>query len=414
MNSRSATNPAIIGNIRADFPILNRTNPHDKSIVYLDNAATTQKPLQVIHAISQYYTHHHANIHRGIHTLAEEATQAYEATRSYLSQYLGANSSKEIIFTSGCTESINMVAQGFTRNRLNAGDEVLITAMEHHANLIPWQIVCHQQSAQLRIIPMNSRGEIDLGAYENMLTPKTKMVAIVHIANSLGTINPIREMIHLAHLHGIPTLIDGAQSMAHHEINVQSLDCDFFTFSGHKVYGPTGIGVLYGKEPFLEEMLPYKYGGDMIKDVSFQKTLLADLPQKLEAGTPNIAGVIGLRKSLEYISSFDHHLIRTHIENLRAYTEDAFKDIPGLQIIGQAKAKSGIISFILDDLHPHDIATILNEEGIAIRAGHHCTQPVMDLLGIPGTARVSFAMYNTKEEVDHLLQAIDKAQLLFK
>ncbi len=412
-SSNLTTSPYIL-ELREQFPILQRKNHLSKPLIYVDNAATTQKPQTVIDSLVHYYTQQNANIHRGVHLLATEATAGYEQARSKVKQFLNAQSEREIVLTSGTTQSINIVAQSFLNSRLQAGDEVLITAMEHHANLIPWQVSCQKKGAQLKIIPISSQGEIDLAAYTQLLSPRTKMVSIVHISNSLGIINPVKEMISLAHHKGIPVLIDGAQSAAHYEIDVQELDCDFFTFSGHKIYGPTGIGVLYGKEKYLAEMTPFQFGGDMIREVTYKHTTYADYPQRFEAGTPHIAGAIGLDAALTFLSELDHQHIRNHIDQLRIRTEHLLKEIPNLCIYGASFNKSGIISFSLEEVHPHDMATVLNEEGVAIRAGHHCTQPLMELLNVPqGTARISFALYNTQEEIPAILRGVRTARQIF-
>ena len=400
--------------IKKDFPIFQETLDNEKRLIYLDNAATTQKPKVVIDAITNYYAQQNANIHRGIYTLAAEATQAYEAVRKQVQSFIGAQSHKEIIFTSGTTEGVNLVANGFLVDRLEAGDEVLISAMEHHSNLIPWQMICEQKGAKLSVIPMTEEGELKMEEFEERLTNRTKMLAIVHISNSLGTVNPIKEMIELAHQKNIPVLVDAAQSMASHEIDVQVLDCEFLVFSGHKIFGPTGVGVLYGKEEYLKQMRPYQFGGEMIRSVSFEKTSFAKLPHKFEAGTPNIAGVIGMGKAITYIEEIGKVNIETHNKELLNYASNQLGAIEGFNIIGQAKTKSSILSFTIDGVHPHDIATILNEYGIAIRAGHHCTQPIMDFLKIPGTARASFSIYNSKEEVDQLAMAIKEIKSIFQ
>lgn len=403
-----------IDSIRADFPILKTILSKQQALIYLDNAATTQKPQPVIDALQQYYSQQNANIHRGIHELAAQATRAYEAVRVQVQQFIKAKSKQEIIFVRGATEGINLVAQSFVAPRLHAGDEVLISAMEHHSNLIPWQMICQQQGAQLKVIPMNKNGELDLGTFEQLLTSKTKILAITHISNALGTVNPIQKMIALAHQKEIPVLIDAAQSIAYYDMNVQDLDCDFLVFSGHKMFGPTGIGVLYGKMKHLDAMQPYQYGGEMIRSVTFEKTTFAKLPHKLEAGTPNIAGTIGLGKAITYIESLDRKAIKHYLQDLLQYATQALEAIEGLTIIGTAADKSCIISFVLKNAHPHDIATILNEDGIAIRAGHHCAQPIMDFFEIAGTARISLSFYNTKEEIDQVVESLENVRTIFQ
>ena len=399
--------------IKKDFPIFQQPIENGKPLIYLDNAATTQKPQVVIDAINQYYQKQNANIHRGIYTLAATATQAYENVRKQVQQFIGAGSHTSVIFTSGTTEGINLVANSFAAPRLLPGDEILISAMEHHSNLIPWQMICKQKGAHLRVIPLSENGELEIEQFEKLLTHRTRMLALVHISNSLGTVNPIKKMIERAHQKSIPVLIDAAQSMASHQINVSELDCDFLVFSGHKIFGPTGIGVLYGKEKWLEEMPPYQFGGEMIRSVSFEETTFAKLPHKFEAGTPNIAGVAGLGKAIEYINGIGKLKIENHNKQLLDYATTQLSVIDGFQIIGKAKKKSGILSFMIDGVHPHDVATILNEYGIAVRAGHHCAQPVMNFYNIPGTARASFSIYNTKSDINQLALAIEAVKQLF-
>lgn len=403
-----------IDTIRNRFPILNQHNHNNKPLAYLDNAATTQKPIEVIQAIQQYYEQYNANIHRGIYSMAVRSTETYEKVRGQVKQFLNAKDSAEIIFVRGATEGINLVAQCFAEPRLKEGDEILISAMEHHSNLIPWQMVCKRKKAKLAVIPMNKKGELELKDLDQLLTNRTKMVALVHASNTLGTINPIKRIIIQAKLKNIPVLIDGAQSVASLPVDVQELDCDFFAFSGHKLYGPTGIGVLYGKKEHLKNMSPYQYGGEMIHTVSFEKTTFADLPHKFEAGTPNIAGVVGLGAAIEFIQNIGKKQIKAHFENLLGLATQKLKEIKGLKIIGEAAHKTGIISFILEGIHPHDLATILNEEGVAVRAGHHCTEPIMDFFEIPGTTRASFGVYNTVQEVNQLVQGVKVCQHIFK
>lgn len=395
-------------NLRADFPILNIKNETDKPLIYLDNAATTQKPSAVINAIQHFYTHQNANIHRGIYDLADQATQLYENTRLKVQDFLQAKHRESVIFTSGTTTAVNLVADSFLKNRLEEGDEVIISAMEHHSNLIPWQMACQQKGATLRVIPINQKGEIILEEFEQMLSDKTKMIAIVHVSNTLGTINPIEQIIEKAKKFQVPVFVDAAQSILSEKINVQELDCDFLVFSGHKMFGPTGVGVLYGKKDLLEEMQPYQFGGDMIRSVSFEETTFAKLPARLEAGTPNIAGVVALGAAIDYINTIGKKTIKNQLTLLTDYATEKLNAIPSLKIIGQAKNKSGIISFVIENIHPHDIATFLNEDHIAIRAGHHCTQPLMRWYEVPATARVSFGVYNTKAEVDILVGSLER------
>lgn len=399
--------------VRRDFPILDQA-VHGHPLVYLDNGATSQKPKSVIDALNDYYCWHNANVHRGVHTLSERATAAYEQARKITARFINASHQREIIFVRGTTEAVNLVAQSYARPRLQPGDEILITEMEHHSNIVPWQIVCKQTGARLRVLPINDAGELQLEKYSELLGPRTRLVAVAHLSNSLGTINPVREMADAAHTRGIPVLLDGAQAVPHLPVDVQALGCDFYAFSGHKVYGPTGIGILYGKSEFLEAMEPYQGGGEMIRRVTFEETLYNVVPYKFEAGTPNIAGAIGLGAALEYLSQFDLETVGEHENALLTRATDAVSDISGLRIIGTAAHKAGILSFVLDGVHPHDIGTILDTEGVAIRAGHHCTMPVMIRYGIPGTARASFAMYNTREDVDALIRGIEKAKEVFE
>jgi cysteine desulfurase/selenocysteine lyase len=398
--------------IRADFPILQR-KVHGKPLVYLDNAATSQKPRQVIDAIVRYYEGSNANIHRGVHFLSEIATEEYEAARRTAQQFINAAHAHEIIFVRGTTEGINLVAQTFGRANIQSGDEVLITAMEHHSNIVPWQILCDERGAKLRVAPINDRGELLLDEFAKLLGPRTKLVAVTHVSNALGTINPLREMIELAHARNIPVLVDGAQAVPHMKVDVQALDCDFYTFSGHKVYGPTGIGVLYGKSALLDAMPPYQGGGDMISSVTFAKTTYNKLPYKFEAGTPDIAGVIGLGAALTYVNDLGIANIGGHEHDLLVYATEKLSAIPGVSLMGTAKEKAGVVSFVIEGVHPHDIGTILDQEGIAIRTGHHCSQPIMERFGIPATARASFAAYNTREEVDALVRGIGKVREVF-
>jgi len=399
--------------IREDFPIL-KEEVHNKPLVYLDSAATAQKPRAVIDAISGHHSLHASNVHRGVHYLSERATQAYESARKRIKGFINAQHEREIIFVRGTTEAINLVAASFGSQNLGPGDEVLISAMEHHSNIVPWQLICEKQGAVLKVIPINDDGELILEEYEKLLNKKTKLVAIVHISNSLGTINPVHTLIEKAHARQIPVLVDGAQAAAHQAVDVQALDCDFYAFSGHKLFGPTGIGVLYGKKEWLENMPPYQGGGDMIRTVSFEKTTFNDLPYKFEAGTPNIAGVIGLGAAIDYLNAVGMDKIEAYEQDLMQYATRALKQLPGLRLIGTAKAKAAILSFVLEGIHPHDIGTVLDLDGVAIRAGHHCTMPVMERYKVPATARASLAFYNTREEIDILVEAIKKAQEMFK
>jgi cysteine desulfurase/selenocysteine lyase len=395
--------------VRRDFPVLNQ-KVHGKPLVYLDNAATTQKPLAVIEAIQNYYLHDNSNIHRGVHTLSERATEHYENVRETARKFLNAASTKEIIFVRGTTEAINLVAQTYGRKNVASGDEVVITALEHHSNIVPWQMLCEEKGAKLRVAPINDQGELLLEDFEKLLNAKTKIVAIAHLSNALGTINPVHEMIRLAHARNIPVLVDGAQAAPRLQVDVQALDCDFYAISGHKLYGPTGIGILYGKAKLLEAMPPWQGGGDMIASVTFDKTVYNRLPYKFEAGTPNIADTIGLGAAIDYLNHLGLEEIEQHEADLLAYATKTVGAIPGVQIVGTAHEKAGVLSFVMGEIHPHDIGTILDTEGIAIRTGHHCAQPVMQRFGIPATARASFGLYNTREEIDALVAGIRKVQ----
>ncbi|MDP1675218.1 MAG: cysteine desulfurase [Bacteroidota bacterium] len=401
-----------VATLRKDFPILS-TTVHGKPLVYLDNAATTQKPNAVLDIQNIYYREQNANIHRGVHHLSEVATFEYEKARGKVKNFINAADNKEIIFTKGTTDSINLVAQSFGKSFLNAGDEVIISAMEHHSNIVPWQMICEERNAKLCVIPMNDDGELILEEYEKLLSPKTKIVSVVYISNSLGTINPVKRIIEIAHRNGSKVLIDGAQAIAHTPVDVRDLDCDFFAFSGHKIFGPTGIGILYGKASLLEQMKPYQGGGDMIRSVTFEKTTYNDLPYKFEAGTPNVVGGIGLGAAIDYVNIIGLNAISQYEQELLEYGTEILRNINGLRLIGTAKSKACILSFVLENAHPHDIGTILDREGIAIRTGHHCTQPVMLRFGIPATARASLSFYNTKEELDTLVRGIAKVTEIF-
>ena len=409
---QAAENAFDVERIREDFPIL-RQKVHGKPLVYLDNAATSQKPQVVIDALARYYSSQNANIHRGVHALSELATYEYEKARGKVKLFLNAAETREIIFVRGTTEGINLVAQSYGRKFIKAGDEVIISAMEHHSNIVPWQLLSEQTGAVLRVIPMNDDGELLVEEYEKLLNKKTKFVSVVYLSNSLGTINPIKQIIKRAHEFGVPVLVDGAQSTPHLTVDVQELDCDFYAFSGHKVCGPTGIGVLYGKTDLLESMPPYQGGGDMISSVTFEKTTYNALPYKFEAGTPNIADTIALGVAIDYVHTLGLNAISSYEHDLLTYATGKLSAVEGVRIIGTAKKKSSVISFIMGNIHAHDIGTIVDREGIAIRTGHHCTQPVMQRFGIPATARASFAFYNTMEEVDALAGALLKVKEIF-
>jgi cysteine desulfurase/selenocysteine lyase len=399
--------------VRSDFPILH-TKVHGKPLCYLDNAATTQKPQVVIDKLVEYYTSMNANIHRGVHYLSELSTKAYEDSRIKIKNYINASSEKEIIFTKGTTDSINLVANSFSRGKLNAGDEVIITAMEHHSNIVPWQLIAKEKNIKLRIVPITDSGEIIFEEFEKMINEKTKIVSVVYVSNSLGTINPVENIIETAHAHNIPVLLDGAQAIQHLNVDVRKLDCDFLAFSGHKIYGPTGIGVLYGKEKLLNELPPYQGGGDMISKVTFEETTFNSLPYKFEAGTANIAGAIALGTAIDYVSSIGINSIAKHESVLLNYATEKFSELKEVKIIGRADKKSSVLSFVIENIHPHDVGTFLDFEGVAIRTGHHCTQPVMDRFNIPATSRASFAMYNTIEEIDVLVNGVKKIIEVFK
>jgi cysteine desulfurase/selenocysteine lyase len=398
--------------IRGDFPILRR-RVYGQPLVYLDNAATTQKPQSVIDRLVKYYYDENANIHRGVHLLSVESTDAYELARERVRQFLNAEDSREIIFVRGATEGINLVAATYGRTHIAAGDEVVISEMEHHSNIVPWQLLCEEKGARLRVIPISDTGELRLDEYERLLGPRTRMVAVAHVSNALGTVNPVGDIVRLAHARGIPVLLDGAQAVAHMRVDVRALGCDFYVFSGHKVFGPTGIGVLYGRAALLESMPPYQGGGDMIRSVTFERTLYNDLPNKFEAGTPNIAGALGLGEAIEYLTRIGPDLVASYEHELLVYATEALSAIPGLRLTGTASRKAGILSFVMDAIHPHDIGTILDRDGVAIRAGHHCCQPLMARLGVPATARASLALYNTREEIDALVSSLRSAREVF-
>jgi cysteine desulfurase/selenocysteine lyase len=401
-----------VDRIRADFPIL-RTLVRGRPLVYLDNAATTQKPQAVLDALARYYTDQNANVHRGVHYLSEVATTAYEGARAKVRAFFNAESDREIVFTRNATESINLVAQAFARPKLQPGDEVLITAMEHHSNIVPWQLVCEERGARLRVVPIDDRGELLLEEFERLLSERTRIVAIAHMSNALGTVNPVAEVVQLAHARGIPVLVDGSQAAYHMRVDVRELDVDFYAATGHKLYGPTGIGILYGREALLEAMPPFLGGGDMIRSVTFERSTWNELPYKFEAGTPHIEGAIGLGAAVDYIGSIGFDAIERHEKELLEYGTRLLEAIPGVRLIGTARRKASILSFVMENVHPHDIGTIVDREGVAIRTGHHCAQPVMERFRVPATARASLAMYNTREELDALAAALMKVHEVF-
>jgi cysteine desulfurase/selenocysteine lyase len=398
--------------VRQDFPIL-RQQVHGKPLVYLDSAATSQKPQVVIDAVTRYYQAENSNVHRGIHLLSERATELFEDARAKVARFLNASDAREIIFVRGATEGINLVAQSYGKMSLKAGDEIIISAMEHHSNIVPWQILCQETGAALRVIPINDDGELLIDEFKKLLNARTRLVSVVHVSNALGTINPVKQIIEMAHSHGVPVAIDGAQAAPHLSVDVRALDCEFYVLSGHKLFAPTGIGIVFGKAHLLEAMPPYQGGGDMILSVTFEKTLYNVVPFKFEAGTPHIAGVIGLGAAIDYLTEVGLDKIAAYERELLAYATDALSAIPGLRMIGTAKEKAGILSFVLDGVHAHDIGTILDQEGIAIRTGHHCAQPVLQRFGVPATARASLAFYNTQEEIDALVRGIHKVTTLF-
>ncbi len=406
------TQPYDVQRVRRDFPILSRT-VNGKPLVYLDSAASSQRALPVIEAVDRYEKTSHANVHRGVHALSQEATEAFEGARDRVRRFITAGSAREVIFVRGTTEAINLVAQSYARPRFRSGDEILITALEHHANIVPWQLVCEQTGATLKVAPLDRRGEVLIGELEKLLSPRTKLVAVAHVSNALGTILPVKRIIDAAHAQGAVVLIDGAQAVPHAKVDVRALDADFYAFSSHKLYGPTGIGVLHGKEALLDAMPPWQGGGDMIKAVSFERTTFNDLPWKFEAGTPNISGAIGLAAAMDYIESLGIEEIAAHEQHLLKIATTALTRIPGLEIVGTAAHKASVISFTMEGVHPHDIGTVLDSEGIAVRTGHHCAMPVMEFFGIPATARASFACYNTEEEIARLVAGLNKVREVF-
>ena len=399
--------------IRKDFPILQQ-QVYGKPLVYLDNAATAQKPQAVLDAIRQFYSLDNSNVHRGVHLLSQRATESYEQARVKVQRFLNAAESREIIFVRGVTEAINLVAQTYGRTHVGPGDEVIISGMEHHSNIVPWQILCQEKGAALRVIPVSDNGELVLEEYEKLLNERTRLVAVVHISNALGTVNPVRKIVQMAHQRQVPVVIDGAQAVPHGEVDVQQLDCDFYAFSGHKLYGPTGIGVLYGKAAHLESLPPYQAGGDMIRSVTFEKTTYNVLPYKYEAGTPNVAGSVGLGAAIDYLQSVGVKNATSYEDDLLAYAMERLIEVPRLRFIGTAKARAGLVSFVMEGFHPHDVGTILDQEGVAVRTGHHCAQPLMDRFQVPATVRASFAFYNTRDEVDALVRGLYKVAEVFE
>jgi cysteine desulfurase/selenocysteine lyase len=401
-----------VARVRADFPILARSI-HGKPLVYLDSAASSQRPLAVLRAVEHYETTLHANVHRGVHSLSQWATDAYERSRETVRRFINARSSREIVFVRGTTEAINLVANSWGRGQLLAGDEVLITYLEHHSNIVPWQLICAATGAKLRAAPITAAGELDLDAFKELLTPRTRLVAVAHVSNALGTVLPVQEIVRLAHAHGVPVLVDGAQAVSHETVDVRALDCDFYAFSGHKVYGPTGIGVLYGRESLLAAMPPWQGGGEMILSVSIEASTYNELPAKFEAGTPNISGAIGLGAALEYVESLGREAIAEHERGLLELTNESLMALPGVRLIGTAPGKAAVVSFTMQGIHPHDIGTILDSEGIAIRTGHHCAMPLMQFYGLPATARASFGCYSNAQDVERLVQGVRKVRELF-
>lgn len=401
-----------VNKVRADFPILKQqVNGHP--LVYLDNGATSQKPQSVIDAIVNYYTTTNSNVHRGVHTMSQQATDGYEGARSKVREFINAGKDEEIIYTRNTTEGINLVAHSYGRQNIGPGDDIIVSNMEHHSNIVPWQMLCEEKGANLKVVPIDDSGELIMEEYEKMLSPRTKLVSITHVSNALGTILPAKQIVAMAHVHGAPVLLDGAQAVPHMPVDMKELDCDFYVFSGHKLYAPTGIGILYGKEEYLNAMPPFLGGGEMIKSVTFEKTIYNDLPYKFEGGTPDIAGAIGLGAAIDYVNALGFDQITAHEEDLLKYGTDALSSIEGLRIVGTSANKAGILSFVMDKAHPHDIGTILDEQGIAVRTGHHCAQPVMQRFQIPATARASLAFYNTKEDIDGLVKGIDRVLEVF-
>jgi cysteine desulfurase/selenocysteine lyase len=402
-----------IERVRKDFPIL-KQKIHGKPLVFLDSAASAPKPQQVIDTISRLYSEDYSNIHRGVYELSQRSTKAYEDTRVKVRRLINARSESEIVFVRGTTEAINLVAQSFGRTYVKEGDEILITAMEHHSNIVPWQILCKEKGAHLRVAPMDKRGDLKLGELANLLCPKTRLVSVAHVSNALGSVNPVRKIVEMAHEHDIPVLVDGAQAVPHSKVDVRELDCDFYCFSAHKMYGPSGVGVLYGKERLLDSMPPWEGGGDMISSVTFEKTTYNKLPYKFEAGTPNIAGVVGLGAAIDYLNAIGMDTVSRSEHKILTYGTERLLEVQGLSIVGRAKQKAGVLSFVLEGIHPHDIGTILDQEGIAVRTGHHCAQPVMDFFGVPATARASLGLFNNKQDIDNLVSGIQKVIEVFR
>ena len=398
--------------VRADFPILQQ-RIHGKPLAFLDSAASAQKPRAVIEAMSRFYESDYANIHRGVYELSERATRAFEGARETARRFLNAGETREIVFVRGTTEAINLVAQAWGREHVAAGDEILITHMEHHSNIVPWQLLCQEKKAQLRVAPVDDRGALLMGEFEKLLSPRTKIVAVAHVSNALGTVNPVAEIVDLAHERGVPVLVDGAQAVPHGRIDVRALDCDFYAFSGHKVFGPSGIGVLFGKADLLERMPPYQGGGEMILSVSFEETTYKKAPHRFEAGTPDIAGAVGLGAALDYVTALDPGEVAAHERQLLAYATEELSKLPGLRLIGTAPKRSAVVSFVLEGVHPHDVGTILDQEGVAVRAGHHCAQPLMERFGVPATVRASIALYNNKADVDALVAGLHRVREVF-
>jgi cysteine desulfurase/selenocysteine lyase len=418
MSSRSHTAerripPLDAAAVRQDFPILRRP-VRGTPLVYLDNAATTHKPQAVIDRLARYYGEENANVHRGVHSLSERATAAYEDARAGVARFVNAPDPRDIIFVRGVTEAINLVAHSYGRTQVGPGDEIVISAMEHHSNIVPWQMLCEEKGARLRVVPITADGELDLDSYERLLNDRTRLVSVVHVSNALGTVNPVHEIVRRARSFGIPVFVDGAQAVAHARVDVQSLGCAFYAFSGHKVFGPTGIGVLYGEASLLDAMPPYQGGGDMIASVTFERTTYADRPSRFEAGTPHVAGAVGLAKALAYVTDLNIDCVATYEGELLAYTTDALSQVRGVSIIGTAREKAGIVSFLVDGVHPHDVGTMLDRHGVAIRAGHHCCQPLMDRFGVPGTVRASLALYNTYDDIDALVRALERVRVRFQ
>ncbi|MFL5344101.1 MAG: SufS family cysteine desulfurase [Hyalangium sp.] len=401
-----------VAKVRADFPILQQ-EVRGRPLVYLDSAASAQKPQAVIDAISHFYTHDNANVHRGVHFLSERSTAAFEAAREKVARFLHAKDSKEIVFVRGTTEAINLVVSSFGRKNIGAGDEVLITGLEHHANIVPWQMLCEQVGAKLNSIPVDAHGDLALERLDELLTPRTRILAVTHVSNALGTVVPVKELIRRAHAKGIPVLVDGAQAVTHFPVDVVDLDCDFYAFSGHKLFGPMGIGVLYGKKDRLESMPPYQGGGDMILSVTLEKTIYNRVPYRFEAGTPDVAGAVGLGAAIDYLRQVGQEAIAAHDRELLAYAEETLGRVPGLRILGQGRERSGLVSFVMEDIHPHDIGTILDREGVAVRTGHHCAQPLMQCFGVAATVRASMALYNMREDVDALVRGLHKVREVF-